>query len=193
MYTNKLTSIFLLSLVTGCLGGENGVDDTGETGDTGAPNTFTDGLELELTNFGGCGDVFMYAYSDSDEMGLFISAAGIVQQAFDSGDDTSTFSVDVGSGDGQARVVLQAGERITTEACNDLVIYDQRPAVSEELTATAGTITFQITPSGEPTDWGELPAGGDVLLNEVEFTTIQGDTLTIDNWGFNAYVGWLPG
>lgn len=187
MHTKKLTTILLLSLVTACSAGSE------EVGDTGASKTFTDGLELDLTKFGGCADMFMYAYSDSDEMGLFISVSGIVQQAFDSGDDTSTFSIDVGSGDDQARVVLQAGERISTEACNDAVIYDQRPEVAEELTATAGTLTFQITPDGEPTDWGELPADAVLLLNEVEFTTVQGDTVTIDDWGFAAYVGWLPG
>ena len=190
MYTNKLTAILFLTLGTACSAGGKGVDDTG---DTGASNTFTDGLELDLTNFGGCGDIFMYAYSDSDEMGLFISVSGIVEQAFESDDDTSTFSIEVGSGDDQARVILQAGERITTESCNDAVIYDQRPEVTEELTATSGTLTFQITPNGDPTDWGELPAGAALLLNEVDFTTVQGDTVTIDDWGFDAYVGWLPG
>jgi hypothetical protein len=135
----------------------------------------------------------MYAHSDSDEIGLFIGATGIIQQAFDLGTDTSTFTVEIGSDDGQAMVVLQSGIRITTFACNDAIVPGSEPVVSQELTATGGTLTFQITPNGEATDWGELPAAGEVMLTGVEFTTAEGDSIVIDSWGFQAPVGWLPG
>ena len=196
MRSIKIRTVIAFSLLTLGLGCEKSGDDTGDSSDSGyteQPSAFLSELETDLINFGGCADVFMYAYSDSDEMGLFISASGIVQQAFDSGNASSNFTVEVGSGDDQVRVVLQAGQRVTTEACNDAIDPDQRPSVEEEVVATGGTLNFQITPSGDPTDWGELPAGAEIVLSEVEFTTAQGDTIIIDDWGFDAYVGWLPG
>jgi hypothetical protein len=193
MRSLKLRSIVAFSLLTLNLSCEKSGDDTGDSGYTEQPSAFLSEVETELINFGGCGDVFMYAYSDSDEIGLFISASGIVQQAFDSGNIPYNAIIEIGPGDDQARVVLQSGQRITTEACNDLVIYNQRPSVDEEAVATGGTLNFKITPSGDSTDWGELPAGAEIVLSDVEFTTDQGDTIIIDDWGFDAFVGWLPG
>ena len=193
----KLNSIVMLSLLIANTGCGKEVDDTSQTvytNDTGDQKPLiVDGLEEELINFGGCGDIFMYSSSSDDKIGIFINAAGIVEEAFAEDVESTSFNMEIGSNDGQARVILQTGERITTEACNDAIVPGNEPVVFTELTAVSGSVTFIITPTDEPTDWGEFPALGEVQLNTVEFTTIEGDSIVIDNWGFSAAVGWLPG
>ena len=133
MGIKKQNSIVLLSLLVTNIGCGKGVDDTGQTVDTSDTGDqqllIVDGLEEELIDLGGCGDIFMYASNSDDKIGIFINATGIIEEAFAEDVESTSFNMEIGSDDGQARVLIRTVERITTEACNDAIVPGNEPVV----------------------------------------------------------------
>jgi hypothetical protein len=166
--------------------------DTGDTDDTGTPidNTLTEGLTL----FGGCSDIFMYAKNAEDTLGLFVSANGLVATAFASDAGDSAFNLAVASAESGLKITVQSGKNITQEACNDALDPELAPVVHSELLAVSGNARFTIMPTGEATAWGEMPANATLLLENLVLQN-ESDTnsVEINDWGFDAAVGWLPG
>lgn len=169
--------------------------ETTDTATTGTPpaGTIYQGVHSTLDISGGCGDMFAWAAGEDDTVGLFVSVGGIVQQTFDSGEESKSFTVDVGDDSGEASLTIQAGERITIEACNDVIYEDNRPVVVEEMSGVSGSATIVITPNGPATEWGELPAMADITLEGVTMSDGAGNSITIESFNFEAFVGWMPG
>ena len=187
-------NLAIVGLLSACGAGKD--SDTGDTGDTGqSENILVQGIHQQLSNSSGCGDIAMVASTGNDQAALFIVATGLAEEAYAEGTESSSFSLDVGQAEGQARLWLQGGERLTVEFCNDVIMEEYRPDVQEEMPAISGSIDFVIHPSGEATDWGEFPANATVELHNVVFSLEESDAspITVDGWGFESYVGWFPG
>jgi hypothetical protein len=200
----------IVGMALGCSGKKDAPVDTADTSptvdtgepDTGEPDTgestnpIDDDFTVELTLYGGCSDIFMYAKNSDDSLGLFISASALVETTFSADAGTHVFNLDVATAENNLSIVVQSGQNITREACNDALEEDMQPVVHFEGKATSGNAQFSITPAGEATDWGEMPANATLILEDVVFPDASGDdqkSLKINNWGFDAAVGWLPG
>ena len=69
-----------------------------------------------------------------------------------------------------------------------------RPVVDTEFRGVSGKALFTILPTGEATEWGEMPADATLLLENIALQdTSTTSTTTITSWGFDTAVGWLPG
>lgn len=190
----------IVGMALGCSGKTDAPVDTADTSptvDTGeTTNPIDDDFAVELTLYGGCADIFMYAKNSDDSLGLFISASALVETTFAADAGTQVFNLDVATAESNLSIVVQSGQNITQEACNDALEEDMQPVVHLERKATSGNAQFSITSAGEATDWGEMPANATLILEDVVFPDATGDdpnSLKINNWGFDAAVGWLPG
>jgi hypothetical protein len=138
-----------------------------------------------LTHLSGCGDVIFFAVDADDEVMMTFSADGLVAAARQAGTETSTvfaFPSD------DVELVLEQGLRISDATCDD-VIEGAGPRVQRSWTAASGTATVRIGPV-EASNGGR----GDLLLENVVFSTGGGDDLTLERLEWvDVSVGWYPG
>ena len=180
----------LLPLLGGCPS-----KDTGDTGDTGESETLQSGFEADLTRSGGCGDYFLYAHNEQDTLGLLVNGSGLALAAHEAG-GASTWTFDLATAEeGSPTVQVRMGENLNHESCNDALDPDIEIRVDHSYTALSGSATLIVTPTGEQTTWGEVPASleltleGVVLSNDVDDT----DTVEMGDYSESAGIGWLPG
>lgn len=143
-----------------------------------------------LTQTGGCGDVSMYASSELRDLALMFSVRDVVQRAYDQGGEL-TESYDL-SPEGPAGLRLQRGVDVSLPLCNDVM--EPGVVVWVEYTATAGTATLTVVPTGEPQPW-ERPALATLVLEDVVlFEPGEGEEVFLPRLELtDIVVGWFPG
>lgn len=141
-----------------------------------------------LTQRGGCADLIAYAANATDTVALMIRADGLVDAAYDEGEETP-FSFDLASSD-EVTVEIVRGEYVTHTTCNDAISHDV--VIDETYAARSGGALFVVTPTGEREDWG-APATAAITLTDVVLESEIGARIEIDEFAFTANVGWLPG
>lgn len=156
------------------------------------PDPLGPGFERMFTRFSGCADVLFYAVDSEDELMLTVWAPGLVAQAHEAGQPTTTV-LDLSQG--QPVVILEQGSSVSDATCDD-VVENRGPQVDDSWTAVAGQATVTIRPDLESTG-GPLPGTGrgDLLLEDVRLrNSSNGESLLIDRieWS-DISVGWLAG
>lgn len=177
---HRTIAFALLALIMGgCVDKET---DT-ET-DTDADTDVAD----QLTHRGGCADLALYAWSDADDLALHATGQGLVQAAVDAG-GSKTWELTLP--DSTLSLVLQSGENLSIETCNDIIDDEQRPSVSQSWSPVSGTATLAITGAAEA-DY-ELEGSATLSLEDVELEDGAGSTRTLQSYEITSAVGWLPG
>ena len=189
-------------LITGCVGNSNDTDnDTSDTSDTSKTGDTSDTGDTELnaldadfeSNLGdaqGCGDYFVYTANTEDTNALFVSGVALAQQAHDAGEViTMTYTLP----NDALSILARTGSDLTEEACNDAPTVDA--TIDWVYTASSGTATVTMTPTGEPTAHGGYPANVEIIFENVELIEDTGvqTTVIIETLILTAGIGWLPG
>ena len=148
-----------------------------------------------LTENGGCGDYFAYAFNPEDTRTIQIYGQGLAEQAHQQGSTIEvSYTIDPNTDDIQPIIKYKEGERLNYESCNDALDPNMLPVIIADYTAISGTVTLIITPVDEPTDWGAFPANINVELQNMDLVTpelLPG--IYIEDLSFSADIGWLPG
>lgn len=199
-----MLTLILLSLTacTGVKDADTGSADTGDTdtGDTDTdsgdaqPEPLTDGFAAQLTNDVGCTDVSLYAYAPDGTVVLTFYVDGAATAAHDAGGPVS-FTWDFPSDAADApRLEVEQGTELDNLLCNDVIEGD--PVVLRRWIPVAGTATLSVEPTGERTDWGEVPSLADLVLTDVAFVPEDApDTapVLLGELTITSGVGWMPG
>ena len=186
-----------LLFLAGCSSGTD--DDSADTGtgqvdtssDTGTPPSavLEEDFQLGLSRFGGCSDVFMYAANPDDTLVMSFYAEGGATAAHEAG-ETLDIVYDLTSED--ARVSVVYGENVSHEHCNDafwLEVVERKVFVP-----TAGEVNLRITPvSDAPEGPDSLLSDATLYFSNVVLESPDGETAEIEQFTFQAGVGWLPG
>lgn len=178
----------------GCLGAENvgACDSAGQcvvpSGPDQCMNVLQPGFETELTQQGGCSDLYVHAQNPQDTRGLVLSVSGeLVDAVVTSGEAAST-ELDITDPSVSFRV--ETGVAVTELECNDAIT--MKPVIDETWSATAGTLTIDLAPDGNGN------AIADITLTDVtiERTAPAGGATPIEIPSYvftDVLVGWLPG
>jgi hypothetical protein len=151
-------------------------------------NALQPGFETELTEQGGCGDLYVHARNQGDTVGLVLSVdAGLVAAVIDADMPIST-ELDITAAAVSFRV--ETGTDVTTLECNDAI--SMFPVIDEAWSATAGSIGIDLSPDENGF------ATADITLTDVtiERTAPAGGAspIEIPSYVFtDVAVGWLPG
>ena len=155
-----------------------------------------DHLEREPPIYGGCGDVFLYAKSESDRMGMTIDTYGldysVLEQAREAGGSAELVYELPADG---IDIVLQAGRNLSRYWCND-AIYPPLPVVRLEAFPVGGTLTLQVTSDPDITSTWYTPGTATAILQDVVWATEGGvlvDSLPAEIEMYDVFVGWLAG
>ncbi len=156
--------------------------------DTDTDPGLEDGFEASLTNFIGCADVALHAYTPDGSILLSFGYNGLVLQAYKTGAESLTESITL---PGDVWVEVSTGVNQHLVPCNDAI----HGGIETHRTYTplSGSATLTVTPTDKTwTEW-EMPADATVVLENVEFEDDSGDTVTLPTLTITHYVGWLPG
>jgi hypothetical protein len=199
--------LLLLSLLAACPGpkdtaetGDSGdTDDTGDsgdtddTGDTGTPAALPVDFPATLTEDGGCADIYLYANDPADTVFVAFESwdLGIVATACTDGPQSLVLPLP----DARLTLVAQVGESLSQNACNDVI--EESPVIDRAWTASAGTLTLDVSPRPDITCDDEWDRYSDAVLtlDNVTFTPDDGGegAVTVESFSISAGVGWLPG
>lgn len=151
----------------------------------GGGNLLLPELGADLTQFGGCGDVFFYAVDQHDRVMVTFQTSGLVEAARASEEQTE-FVLDLSTS--AAEVRIEYGERVSATACNDAIV-PPGPRIDRSWTASSGTATLRIRPES-----GSEGAFADLVLEGVVFSSDGADDITLEavEWT-DVFVGWYPG
>lgn len=143
-------------------------------------------LGTDLTRFGGCGDVIMYAVDEQDRAMVTFQAQGLVEEARASEEDEVEVVLDLSTTAGTAQI--EYGARVSSTVCNDVIV-PPGPRVDRVWTATAGSATLRIRPVS-----GSEGAFADLVLESVVFSSDGAEDITLEEvtWT-DVFVGWYPG
>lgn len=152
----------------------------------GGGNLLLPDLGADLTRFGGCGDVIMYAVDEPDRVLVTFQAQGFVEGARASQENEVEVVLDLSTAAATAQ--LEYGERVSSTVCNDVIV-PPGPRVERAWTATSGTATLQIRPVS-----GSEGAFVDLALESVVFSSDGAEDITLEEvtWA-DVFVGWYPG
>jgi hypothetical protein len=170
--------------------------DTADSGDTGAdvPEPLTDGFGALLTNDVGCADVSLYAYAPDGTLVLTFRIEGAATAAHDAGGAiTTTYALADAGADGPD-VYVRQGTYLSDLLCNDVIEHD--PVELRRWLPVAGSATLTVEPTGERTDWGEVPARADLVLEALAFVPEDDPTavpVLLGELTISSGVGWMPG
>ncbi len=140
----------------------------------------------QLTEAGGCGDVYIGVTNPGATIGLLFSGEPLCQIAHDMGGPQVRVS-ELPSADVDLKLVLGTS---LDDGCNDV---GNGPQITTEWTAVSGTVTLTIVPTGMPQPW-EVPADATLELTNVTFEGQGLDPVVIDSFMVSGvYVGWFPG
>jgi len=155
-----------------------------------------DHLERVPPIYGGCGDVFMYARSESDRMGMTIDTYGAdfsVIEAARSAGGSVEFVYELP--DDSINIVLQRGTNLSRYWCND-AIYPPLPVVRREAFPVGGTLTLQVSSDPDITSSWYTPGTATAILEDVVWASESGvlvDSLPANVELYDVFVGWLAG
>jgi hypothetical protein len=142
----------------------------------------------ELTQTGGCGDVFIWATNAEGTMGITIEWEGAARNAWaaDGFEETAELP------QAPVTVSLVAGQGLSRLYCNDVL----EPGMSEDsrVPARSGSVELTVRPDAG----GFEPAShADVTLRDVQFNLTFGteeETWILDELVIqNVFVGWFAG
>lgn len=152
----------------------------------GGGNLLLPELGADLTRFGGCGDVVLYATDEHDRVMVTFQAQGVVESARNAQEPETEVVLDLSTA--AADVRIEHGERVGSTVCND-VIMPPGPRVDRVWTATAGSATLRLRPVS-----GSGGAFADLVLEGVVFSSDGAEDITLEEltWA-NVFVGWYPG
>jgi hypothetical protein len=183
--------------------GDTGADtDSGDTGtdsgdtDTGGslPEPLTDGFAALLTYDVGCADVSLYAYAPDGTVVLRFYVDGAATAAHDAGGPVS-FTWDLPSDAADApNLDVRQGTDLDGPLCNDVIEDD--PVELRRWVPVAGTATLSVEPTGERTDWGEVPSRADLVLTDMAFVPQDAPDsapVSLGSITITSGVGWMPG
>ena len=117
----------------------------------------------------------------------------MVSGAFDAGEiSQSDFELEE---DNDLEIVFSMGQNLNHENCNDAPYPEIEVLVEKTYLPVKGSLSITIEPTGEETEWGELPADATIHLQSVDFCVENHheDCFTIEDLQFSTAVGWLPG
>lgn len=156
----------------------------------------TDHLEREPPLYGGCGDVFLYAKSASDRVGMTIGTYGLeyslIEEAREAGGSVEMVVELPADG---IDIVMQAGRNLSRYWCND-AIYPPLPFVRVEAFPVSGTLTLEVSSDLDITSSWYTPGTATAILEDVVWATEGGvviDRLPADIELYDVFVGWLAG
>lgn len=143
-------------------------------------------LGADLTHFGGCGDVIMYAVDEQDRAMVTFQAQGLVEEARASEEDEVEVVLDLSTA--VATAEIEQGEGVSSTVCNDVIV-PPGPRVDRVWTATAGSATLHIRPVS-----GSEGAFADLVLEGVVFSSDGAEDILVEEvvWT-DVFVGWYPG
>ncbi len=174
-------------------GSADGGTTDGGTTDGGSGDGGSSGSDIAdlLVNSGGCSDAFIWATNTEQTWAMtYRDDSGIAERAHARG-ETVTDSYDMAMDHGLApSVSVLQGSDLRSDFCNDVV---KDFTVDQEWSMTAGIVTIEVTPTGEPKDWGAFPASATLTLDGAVFTTMDADPVEIGSWTTTVEIGWLPG
>ena len=168
---------------------DSGSLDTGEDTGEGSSQVLEENFQLGLNRFGGCGDVFMYASNPDDTLVMTFQASGGATLAHEAG-ETIDILYDLTSEDASLTVVY--GENVSHEHCNDALWLEVIERKVFE--TTAGEATLRITPDPDAPEGVDSKSSDAILyLSNVVLEAPDGETTEIEQFTYQASVGWLPG
>lgn len=133
----------------------------------------------ELTAHGGCADVFLYALTKPDTLGVTFSANGLLAEV---GNAQRTFTFQLP--DSRVKLERLEGTRLSSMVCSDL----PEGKVERRHGAVSGTATLTLHPAAEPV----FPQA-DLQLKDVVFE-VEGQRQTLPALELtHITVGWFPG
>ncbi|HVH98716.1 MAG TPA: hypothetical protein VM869_08400 [Enhygromyxa sp.] len=161
--------------------GEPGDGDGDGDGD-GLPSNFIE----QLTEVGGCGDVYIAATNPEATMAIMFDGAPLAATAHMLGEAQVRESV-LPSADVSLTIALGS---FLDQGCNDA---GQSPILNSQWTAVSGTVTLTVVPVGMQQPF-EVPAEATLQLTDVTFEGVGLDPVNINSWTVaDVYVGWFPG
>lgn len=170
---------------------DSGTPDSGDTGG-GAPAALADGFAALLTYDVGCGDVWMYAYAPDGTLVLSFRVDGAATAAHDAGGPVTTTYAwpDAGA----PPLEVEQGTFLSGLLCNDVI--EEAPVVLRRWLPVSGTASLTVEPTGERTDWGEVPSRADLVLTGVSFVPEDDPDaapVALGDLSISSGVGWMPG
>jgi hypothetical protein len=139
----------------------------------------------------GCSDVYVYATSEDGAVTLRFQVSGTLEAAYD-GTASQQWSAD----DAAIDLALEQGRNLDQEGCTDVVDFENgEPVVQVDTTwlPTSGTVSLDLTPTGDVFNECDAPADAVLTLDSVVFESPDGDEVTVDHLEVSAGVGWCPG
>ena len=180
-------------------------EKTSDTGDSDQviqnddTNNSSFDLAEELTNPSGCADFVFFDRNDSDTLSIEISGSGLAEAAHNAGEPIS-MSYDLSDLPDDITVENLTGTHLTHSLCNDALDPTIETQIEEVFIPVSGTLTLTATPTGEATDWGELPSELEVTIELSDFCAEIGDEEThhencfnVNEYSARTLIGWLPG
>jgi hypothetical protein len=172
--------------------------DAADTGDTAPADTSPEPVTLDprftsrLTVEAGCGDVVLFARDDDDTIGLTIVGESLTPAAH-ACETGPGYSVIVPLPDASVTVRAEVGEHVTAAVCTDLV--EEAPDVARTWEAVSGTLYVDATLTDSANCPGEPYAMAVATFEDVVLAPTDGgeDSVTVESWALEAFVGWLPG
>jgi len=180
---------FVWILVPALLACEDGQD--GGTLEPPECDATTTALDAALAHSNGCGDLYLYAWTDDGATLLRIDVpGGLLAEADAAG---GSWGVTWDLPDPEVEVALLGGSCLDELACNDALSCMEHP-VDVERTAVSGTLHLALTDVVEHADccW-DYQGTATVSLCDVVFRAAGEADQTIGVLTWSAAVGWLPG
>jgi hypothetical protein len=170
----------------GDTGDGDGDGDSGDGDGDGDGNPLPPDFLEQLTEAGGCGDVYIGVTNPGATIGLLFNGADICQLAYDMGDQVRVSELP--SADVELRLVLGT---VLDDGCNDV---GEGPQITTQWDAVSGTVTLTVVATGMmPQPW-DLASNATLELTNVTFEGVGLDPVVIDSLIVtDVAVGWFPG
>lgn len=143
-------------------------------------------FEADLTEKGGCGDLWVYAVDAGDTLLLTVNIDGPIAAAAGV-DATSDYTLP----DAAVQITLDVGSSVSDRICDD-VVENGGPQVRETWTAVSGAVHLELV---FPATTGAYPLpDANVELTDVVLESEGGEQVTVESLTWEGVqVGWLAG
>ena len=146
----------------------------------------------EMSDFGGCGDFFVYAHNEDDSLSLQISGNDLISRAYTAGE---AFNAEYDlSESNELEIVFVMGQSLNQDSCNDTIDTDFDVVIEEAYLPVSGTLSITIEASEEEVEFDGMPADTTIHLQSVGFCVEDHheNCFTINDLEFTTTVGWFP-
>ena len=171
------------ALLVGCTG-SSAEDSTNGSDTASSAGALTDGFAVSLTHSTACSDTSLYAWDDADQLGLELSAPGVLAEARTGGlfEIIYDFALEPAA---SLTVEVTKPDQASMNYCVDVVGHRD---ILATYTPTAGTVTLAVTAEGD--SGGHATASfNDVVLTDTAGHTVQMgrfdmvDVYVSESWG----------